>query len=98
MDPTTHVVNKRKNNEEKVEHDIESQKFFIAFEDRQAVLRYQLEEKDIQFESLFVPPDKREDDLEERILEKAYEYVHENNLNADPATKEEFLEQELPYI
>lgn len=81
-----------------VQHDQDNGKFFIPFPDKQAVLRYVQEEGEIDFQSIFVPPSLREDDLEEKIVRKAYEYANNEELDATPPSAEAFFEDNQHHI
>jgi predicted GNAT family acetyltransferase len=83
---------------QEVQHDEDNGKFFIPFSDKQAVLRYTEEEQTIEFRSIFIPPSLREDGLEERIVTKAYEYAHSSELEPQPATAEEFFEENQDHV
>lgn len=83
---------------QEVKHDEDNGKFFIPFPDKQAVLRYTKEEEIIEFRSIFVPPSLREDGLEERIVNEAYEYAQETELDPQPATVEEFFEENQDHV
>lgn len=76
-------------------HDEDNGKFYIPFPDKQAVLRYNHEpdEGEIEFQSIFVPPSLREDGLEEKIVESAYDFARENSLNPTPESIEQFFSQ-----
>jgi predicted GNAT family acetyltransferase len=87
-----------KETKQEVKHDEDNGKFFIPFPDKQAVLRYTTEEEIIEFQSIFVPPSLREDGLEERIVNKAYEYAHGTELEPQPATAEEFFEANQDHV
>ncbi len=77
---------------DQVLHDEDNGKFYIPFPDKQAVLRYSRDEDEIEFHSIFVPPELREDGLHERIVQSAYKYVDDNNLQANPASQEDFFQ------
>lgn len=81
-----------------VQHDEDNGKFFIPFSDKQAVLRYTQEDGEIEFRSIFVPPSLREDGLEEQIVREAYAYANEADLNASPATAEEFFDENQDHV
>ncbi|MFB6346360.1 MAG: GNAT family N-acetyltransferase [bacterium] len=81
-----------------VQHDEDNGKFFIPFSDKQAVLRYTQEDGEIEFRSIFVPPSLREDGLEKKIVLKAYEYAEEAELDATPATAEEFFDDNQDHV
>lgn len=81
-----------------VEHDKDNGKFFIPFPDKQAVLRYTEEEGDIEFKSIFIPPSLRDNGLEERIVSTAYEYARQEELNASPASAEEFFQNNQDHV
>ncbi|MGM0380858.1 MAG: hypothetical protein ACQEP7_02630 [bacterium] len=81
-------------------HDEDNGKFYIPFPDKQAVLRYthEPEEDEIEFQSIFVPPSLREDGLEEKIVKSAYEFAHENSLQPNPESVEQFFSQNTSNI
>ncbi|MFB6356954.1 MAG: N-acetyltransferase [bacterium] len=81
-------------------HDEDNGKFYIPYPDKQAVLRYSLDEDagTVEFHSIFVPPSLREDDLADKIINKAYEWANEENLTADPETTEEFHKQNQDHV
>lgn len=83
---------------QEVLHDEDNGKFYIPYPDKQAVLRYTQEEEEIEFQSIFIPPSLRENGLEDKIVEKAYEYARENELDSDPATPEDFFEQNSDHV
>ncbi|GEM_PF-7085810 len=76
-----------------VQHDENNGKFYVPFPDKQAVLRYNLDEEEeaINFQSIFVPPSLREDGLAKQIVHSAYSYAEENSLQPIPSTPEDFL-------
>ncbi len=80
-------------NDPAVQHDENNGKFYVPFPDKQAVLRYKLdeEEESINFQSIFVPPSLREDGLAQQIVRSAYGYAEENSLQPHPSTPEDFL-------
>lgn len=79
-------------------HDEDNGKFYIPFPDKQAVLRYTREDDEIEFQSIFVPPDLREDGLEEQIVQRAYRFVDENNLQAHPGSQEAFFKMNHEHV
>lgn len=87
-----------------VEHDEDNGKFFIPFSDKQAVLRYSVEDEDeeettlIEFKSIFIPPSLRSKGLEEKIVSVAYEYAREEKLSTEPETEEDFYDKNQDYV
>lgn len=91
---------------EDVEHDPDSCKFFVPFSDKQAVLRYTRQGEDeedeeivIDFQAIFIPPSLQSSELKERILQRAYEYIEDEGLEAEPPTIEKYLDEfDDPYL
>ncbi len=81
-------------------HDEDNGKFYIPFPDKQAVLRYthEPEENEIEFQSIFIPPSLRNDGLEEKIVQSAYEFARENSIDTVPESMEQFFDQNTSHI
>ncbi len=81
-------------------HDEGNGKFYVPFSDKQAVLRYQLDEdeKQIKFLSIFVPPSLRSNGLGEEIIQSAYSYAEEQALIPEPATAQQFIDGDSAHI
>lgn len=88
--------------EKDVEHDEDNGKFFIPFSDKQAVLRYSLDDEEettlITFESIFIPPSLRNKGLEEKIVGAAYDYANDIDLDTSPETEDDFYQKNQDYI
>ncbi len=81
-------------------HDEDNGKFYIPFPDKQAVLRYthEPEEKEIEFQSIFIPPSLRDNGLEEKIVNSAYSFARENSLKPIPESIDQFFNQNTSNI
>jgi len=88
--------------EKTVEHDVDNGKFFIPFSDKQAVLRYSVDDEEettlVEFKSIFIPPSLRNKGLEEKIVTAAYEYARGEDLTTEPETEEDFYDKNQDYI
>ena len=88
--------------EKTVEHDEDNGKFFIPFSDKQAVLRYSVDDEEettlIEFKSIFIPPSLRNKGLEEKIVTAAYEYAREVEISTDPESEEDFYDKNQDYV
>jgi len=84
--------------QQEVLHDEDNGKFYIPYPDKQAVLRYTQEDGEIEFQSIFIPPSLRENGLEDKIVQEAFEYARENELDSSPASPEDFFEQNSDHV
>ena len=86
--------------EQEVLHDENNGKFYIPFSDKQAVLRYSLDDEteEIYFQSIFIPPSLRENGLAENIAKAAYEFATGHPFSPLPKTLEDFLKENQEHI
>lgn len=83
---------------QEVQHDEDNGKFFIPFSDKQAVLRYTQEDGTIDLHSIFIPPSLRDNGLADRIVESAYDYAGEQDLDPSPQTPDEFFKENQDFV
>jgi len=100
--PRTQKVDEDTIAEKNVEHDEDNGKFFIPFSDKQAVLRYSVDDEEetnsIEFQSIFIPPSLRNNGLEEKIVGAAYDFATEQDLETHPETEDDFYDKNQDYI
>ena len=68
-----------------VKHDLNGQKFYMIFDEKEAYLRYLMNDNNVMnMIKTYVPPELRGRKIADAIVLKAMEYARENNLKIIP--------------